>query len=164
MSFPLFSQIEKEAKDFESVFYHIAVNVSSANPTQAMHLADSLYSYSVNDTQRIKSLMLRADILEKQEKREEAIEEARKALKIAESSNNYSFQARIYGFLSTQYRNIGFVDKGRGLLEKGIEISSKIEDKIQVTKYKAMAKQELADYAIEAEDYLKALEYLDLAI
>src|SRR5690606_21371435 len=58
----------------------------------------------------------------------------------------------------------GFVDKGRGLLEKGIEISSKIEDKIQVTKYKAMAKQELADYAIEAEDYLKALEYLDLAI
>lgn len=162
--FPLFSQTEKEAKAFDSVFYHIAINVSSANPTQAMHLADSLYSYSVSDGQRLKSLMLRADILEKQEKREEAIAEALKALKIAETSNNYSFQARIYGFLSTQYRTIGFVDKGKALLEKGIEISSKIENKVQVTKYKAMAKQELADYALEAKDYLEAIELLDLAI
>lgn len=164
ISFPLFSQTEKEAKAFDSIFYDTAVNVSSANPTKAMHLADSLYSYSVNDSQRLKSIMLRADILEKQEKREEAIIEARKALEIAESSKNYSFQARIYGFLSTQYRNIGFVDKGKAMLEEGIKISSNIENKEQVTKYKAMAKQELADYAMEAKDYMEAIEYLNLAI
>ena len=158
------SQNEKANKAFDSIFYHIAVDVSSSNPSKAMHMADSLFNYSTTDKQRLKSLMLKADILEKQEKRGEAIQHALKALKIAEQEKDYSYQARIYGFLSTQYRTIGFLDKGKESLQKGVAITSNIENKDQVTKYKAMANHEMAEYAFEEKKYEKAIEYLELAI
>ncbi len=164
ISFSSISQNEKLAKAFDSIFYQIAVNVSSADPSKAMHLADSLYTYSSNNKQRLKSLMLKADILEKQEKRGEAIQHALKALKIAEEENDYSFQSRIYGFLSTQYRTIGFLDKGKESIKNGVAISFKIENKDQVTKYRAMADQEMAEYALEEQEYDRAIEYLNLAM
>lgn len=129
-----------------------------------MHMADSLYTYSSNEKQRLKSLMLKADILEKQEKRGEAIQHALKALKIAEQEKDYSFQARIYGFLSTQYRTIGFLDKGKESLQNGLAVSSNIENKDQVTKYKAMVNHEMAEYAYEEKEYKIAIEYLKQAI
>lgn len=164
ISSTLLSQTEKELKAFDSVFYHTAVHVSSANPPRAMYLADSLYTYASNDKQRLKSLMLKADILEKQEKRGEAIQLALEALELAKSENDYSFQARIYGFLSTQYRTIGFLDKGKESIEEGLASSSKIENNDQVIKYRGMANQELAEYALEEKEYYKALEYLRLAL
>lgn len=111
-----YSQSEEDLKAFDSVFYDIAVNVTSSSPTRALHLADSLFTYSSNDKQRLKSLMLKADILEKQERRGEAIQHAQQALQVAVNDKDYSFQARIYGFLSTQYRMIGFFDKGTAAL------------------------------------------------
>ena len=163
-SFSSSSQNEEAFKAFDSVFYHVAINVSSANPGKAMHMADSLFTYSVNDKQRLKSLMLKADILEKQEKRGEAIEHALEALKLAKQQEDYSFEARIYGFLSTQYRTIGFLDKGKDAIKNGVAVSFNIKNKDQVTKYRAMADQEMAEYALEEEEYDSAIEYLTLAM
>ncbi len=164
LSFSVVSQNEDAARAFDSVFYNIAVHVSSANPPKAMHLADSLYTYSTTEKQRLKSLMLKADILEKQEKRGEAIQQALKALKIAKAEKDYSFQARIYGFLSTQYRTIGFWDKGKESIQKGVATSLNMEDKEQVIKYKGMADQEMAEYAIEEKDYTAAIDYIQMAM
>lgn len=159
-----FSQDQDNAKSFDSLFYEIAVNISSSDPSKAMHLSDSLYNYSVNARQKVRALMLSADIFSKQERRQESIEYALKALKIAESSKDYSFQARIYGFMSTEYRLLGFLDKGKEYLLKGMEVSNKIEDKNQVTKFQAMANHELADFAMEAGEYEEAIQYLNLAL
>lgn len=164
LPFILFSQKEDSVKQFDSIFYDIAVNVSSANPEKAMHLADSLLSNAQNGKQKIRIVMLQADILEKQERRGEAIKHALKALEMAKVENDYSFQARIYGFLSTQYRNIGFLDKGKESIKDGVAISFKIDNKNQVTKYRAMADQEMAEYAMEDKKYLQAIEYIQLAL
>lgn len=159
-----YSQSEEDLKAFDSVFYDIAVNVTSSSPTRALHLADSLFTYSSNDKQRLKSLMLKADILEKQERRGEAIQHAQQALQVAVNDKDYSFQARIYGFLSTQYRMIGFFDKGKESIKKGLSVSTKIPNKDQVVKYNALANQELAEYAFEEKNYESAIEFLELAI
>ncbi len=47
-----FSQIEDAAKRFDSVFYDIAVNISSNNPNRAMHLADSLLVNAQNESKK----------------------------------------------------------------------------------------------------------------
>ncbi len=164
ITFSAVSQSEDAARAFDSLFYHIAVHVSSANPPKAMHLADSLYTYSTTEKQRLKSLMLKADILEKQEKRGEAIQHALAALKIAKAEDDYSFQARIYGFLSTQYRTIGFFDKGRESIQKGVAISRNMTNKEQVVKYKGMAYQEMAEYALEEKDYPAAIDHVQMAM
>ncbi len=107
--------------------------------------------------------MLTADILAKQEKRGEAIKYGQRALKIAIEESDYSLQSRIYGFLSTQYRFIGFYDKGKKNINKGIEVSESILDKEQVVKYRALSYRELAEYEYLDEDYDKAIDYLKLS-
>ncbi|WP_179317581.1 helix-turn-helix domain-containing protein [Winogradskyella undariae] len=162
----LFSQVsakKNQTKKFDSIFYDVAVNVSSANPMKAMHIADSLHVYSINDKQKIKTIMLMADILEKQEKRGEAILKALEALEVSKKDEDYVWQSRIYGFLSTQYRIIGFIDKGKSFLKKGVEASTHFTNKQQILKYKAMSNHEMAEYAFEEKDYYKVIEYIELA-
>lgn len=129
-----------------------------------MHLADSLYNYAVDENQKAKALMLSADIMDKQEKRKEGIDYAQKALEVVQKSNDFSFEARIYGYMSTQYRRLGFSDKGKEYMLKGLDVSSKIKNKHLLTKYQAMANHELADYAMDEGDYIKAIDYLNLAL
>lgn len=159
----LFSQKETSSKVFDSIFYDIAINISSSNPIKALHLSDSLFINSKNEKQKVRSLMLTADILEKQEKRGEGIVYAQRALQIAITENDYNFQSRIYGFLSTQYRLIGFLDTGKKFLKKGLEASEQMSDKEQVVKYRALSFQEMAEYDLADENYEKAIEHLQLA-
>jgi AraC-like DNA-binding protein len=160
----IFSQIDDQSKKFDSIFFNVAVNVSSANPSKALQLADSLALNAANKNQQIKSLMLVADILSKQEKRGEAIIKALEVLEIAKEEKDYVFQARIYGFLSSEYRSIGFLDKGKVFLNKGIEISRNIPDEKKVADFMAMGNYELAEYALEEKEYSKAIAYLELAL
>ena len=164
--FFVFSQTNtnSQSQKFDSIYYDIAVNVSSENPIKAKYLADSLLVYSSNNKQRIKILMLIADVLDKQEKKGESILKALDALEISKKERDYIWQSRIYGFLSSQYRSIGFIDKGRSFLNEGVEVSNQINDKRKVLKYKAMINHELAEYAFEEKDYYKAIDYLQLAM
>lgn len=160
----IFSQNEKSSKDFDSTIYNISVNISFFDPDKAMHLADSLYAYSDTENERLESLMLTAHILDKLEGHSEAIQQALKALKLAEDQNDFNNQAKIYCFLSTQYRTIGFLDKGKASLKKGIGISLEIENVNEVAESRAMAHREMAEYALEEKQYKQAIAYLQLAV
>lgn len=157
------AQPSEERQTFAQLFYQIMITADS-DPQKAMHQADSLYLHSTSKKKKIRALMLSANILEKQERRLEGIEYALKALEISKQENDYSFEARIYGFLSTQSRNIGYYDQGKHYLQKGIEVSSKIDNQKQVERYRAMANHELAEYAFEENDYNTALEKIELAM
>ena len=156
------SEGQKNTK-FDSIFYDTAVRKSATDILKATQIADSLYTVSTSDFQRMKSLMLSADLLEKQSKREEAIAYALKSESIALKIENYEWQSRIYGFLSTQYRIIGLVDQGKRYLDKGLKISDKITPQSNADQYKGMVYQEMAHYAIYEKKYEKAIQLLDRA-
>lgn len=149
---------------FDSIYYETAINITASDPVRARHIADSLLTYSESDRQRLRALMLISSITARQEKRGESIELALQALELAEQEKDFSFMARIYGHLSTQYRFIGIKDLGKSYLQRGLEISDKIEERVQARKYKAMAYQEMADYEMDANKYEQAIEYLNLSI
>lgn len=163
LSSTLIGQTKNDSKAFDSVYYHIAVNISSSNPVKALHLSDSLYLYSDTAIQKLRSLMLTADILEKQGRREQAIKNALDAMIIAEDTADYQWQSKIYGFLSTQYRNIGFLDQGKVYLKKGINISSKIENKQLASQFRGMTYQEMAYYAFEERKFREAIAHVQMA-
>lgn len=157
------AQPSDEKNDFAKLLYQIMITANS-NPQKAMHQADSLYLHSPTKKQQVRALMLSANILEKQDRQIEGIEYALKALEICKETKDYSFEARIYGFLSTQSRNVGFYDEGKHYLQKGIAVSSKIDNPQQIERYLAMANHELAEYAYEEKDYKTALEKIELAL
>lgn len=150
-------------KRFDSIFYDTAVRLTSINVKRAEKVADSLYKTSKEDIYKVKSLMLMADILEKQVKREEAIAYTLEAEKLATSIQNYKWLARIYGFLATQYRIVGLTDLGKKYLEKGIENAKKIEDKNASVVCLGMVFQEKAHYAINEKDYEGSIKLLKKA-
>lgn len=160
----LYSQKDKATKAFDRLLYNISINIASSNPAKAMHLTDSLYNYSTTEKQRLESLIVMANIKEKQEKHDQAIKLIHNALPIAEQENDYSALARIYGFLSEQYRIIGFFDRAKELTEMQLAISSKIEDKDEVNRFRAMFNKERAEYSMDKKEYEIAIEYLNLAI
>ncbi len=161
--FNLYSQNDNNTKAFDSIYYHVAVNVASTNPTKALHIADSLHLNSNNDSQKLRSLMLIADLLEKQGKREQSIKNALEALAIAENNGDYQWQAKIFGFLSTQYRHLGLLDQGKIYLKKGIAVSANIEDQVLASQFRGMTYQEMAYYAWEEEKFNEAIENVELA-
>ncbi|MDX8555018.1 helix-turn-helix domain-containing protein [Tenacibaculum sp. 1B UA] len=151
---------QEQAKKFDSIFYNTAVRVSAIDIVKASKIADSLYKTSKTNIHKIKSLMLSADLLEKQSKRKKAIDYVLKADSILSNTENYEWKARVYGFLSTQYRILGLLDQGKEYLEKGLKASKKIQAINVSNQYRGMVYQEKAHYALHEKNYNEAIVLL----
>lgn len=165
--FIAFSQTTERQESEEALFSQFLYETlitASENLPKALHSADSAYIYSPAPARKARALMLSATILEREERKIEAIEYASKSLEITKELKDYSFEARIYGFLSTQNRNIGFYSEGEHYLKKGMEVIHKLKDRNKVERYLAMANHELAEYAMEKQDYINAIQYIDQAL
>lgn len=149
-----------QKKEFDSIFYDVAVRISALDMTRAEKVADSLYRGSKTEIQKVKSLMLLADLLEKQGRRNEAIEYALKAEELASANLNYQWMARVYGFLATQYRIVGLADHGKTYLQKSVAISDKFTDESSYDSYMGIIFQEKAYYAIGEKKYGESIELL----
>lgn len=153
----LFSQTHPKPKSFGEVYYETAVNVSSANYKQALKRADSLYKSTSDQKNKLKCLMLKADINSSVGNIKESIKIAIIAEQIASSNKYYDWHARILGFLSTQYREIGLLKRGRTFLKKGLTLADKIENKEIGIQFKALCYQESAFYDMEEGNYSSSL-------
>lgn len=155
---PAFSQ-EKRSPEatFDRAFYDIYMHLASQDVRRALQAADSLYRISATDAQRIRSMMLIGDMHHRMANRDSSIFFAKQAGKLAEQTNNYEWQARIYGVLSTQLREMGLVSQGRVYLKKGMAITDRIENEQTALQYKGLCYQEMGFYALEAAEVKEAL-------
>lgn len=163
----IISIIPKEAfaqqTKFDSIFYNTAVNVSGTDSNKALHIADSLYKHTSDTRNKVRALMLSADIYCKKGKINKGIEFALRANTLAEKSDDFDWVARISGFLSTQYRSTGLKSSGLRFLAKGMEASKKITNLNTSYQFQANAFQENAYYKMEEEQYEEALNSLNKA-
>lgn len=148
---------------FDSIFYNTAVNISSKDVNRALHIADSLYSNTKEEKNKIRALMLSADIYKNKGNINAAINYALKANLIAENSNNYEWIARISGFLSTQYRLAGLKSPGLKFLSRGQEVSKKIANANTSNQFQVLVFQEKAYYQMDDEKFSEAVESLKKA-
>lgn len=148
---------------FDSVFYNTAVNIAGTNTRKALHIADSLYQNTPEKRNKLRALMLTADIYTKKGQINKAITYALKASLLAEETNNYEWIARISGFLSTQYRSTGLKSTGLRFLSKGMNAALKISDATMATIFQGTAYQEKAYYEMEDKAFQKAIASLKKA-
>ena len=156
-------QLDKDST-YTKLYNDIVLNLSTNNPKKALDLSDSLFKNAPSERKKIKALFLSADILVKQNKQAEAIKFALEALSFAKKSKDIHYQARIYGFLSTQCRSIGFYQKGKFYLNQGLSLSYMFSDDKEKLRYQAMANHELGEYSFIADDFKGASEYAKKAI
>src|SRR5690606_34479553 len=119
---------EEQNKRFDSIYFHTAVNVIGTDSKRAFEISDSLYRFSANELQRVKSLMLTSTLYQQTGDNKQAINYALQAGEIAARNKLYEWQARIFGFLSTQYRIAGIYNKGKVHLERGMKAIERVND------------------------------------
>ena len=137
---------QNRKKTFEEIFYNVAVNVTGRDSRDAIRIADSLYHSASSTAERARSSMLKANVYASVGELEKAVGSAMQALSIAEDGGLIYLQPKILGFLSTQYRNMGLLKKGRVCLEKGMRLSRALPDRKKSLSYYGLALQEEAYY------------------
>lgn len=155
---------EAKKKKIDSLSYEITVNLSASNPALAFHLADSLFIYAASEHERVHALMLTASVFQTQEQITDAMTTVVKALEYSEKTEDYGTQARLYGYLATLSRQIGFFDEGKQYLEKGIRKISQSDNPVEIESYKAMANSEMAEFEMEMDNFEQALRFLDISL
>lgn len=155
---------ETKKKKIDSLSYEITVNLSASNPALAFHLADSLFIYAASEHERVHALMLTASVFQTQEQITDAMTTAVKALEYSGETEDYGTQARLYGYLATLSRQIGFFDEGRQYLEKGIRKISQSDNPVEIESYKAMVNSEMAEFEMEMDNFEQALRFLDISL
>lgn len=143
-------------RKFDSIYFATAVTVAAKDINKATQIADSLYRHSKPAIYRLKALMLSSSLFQQKGDIKKSVQFAVKADSIAVEHQIYDWEARIAGFLSTQFRIMGLYEEGEEYLEKGKNVSAKIENEQMKKLYLGMIYQETAYYEIEYENYKKA--------
>lgn len=158
----LYGQTTEETR-FNEAFLHIYMQTASKDVNLALQSADSLYRTAVSDVQKIRSLMLVSDMYHRLMERDSSILYAVEAERIAERTDDYVWQARICGVLSTQYRETGLLHEGKRYLKKGLKIIERVENPEMANQFKGQCYQEMGFYAIEEQQYREAIGYFKQA-
>jgi len=156
--FPFLSYAQ--GSKFDSIFAETSQVLLSSNPNKALSNTDYLYKISNNNSERIRSCMLRATLLRQYGIRNEAVAALKRADSLAVIDKNCNMQARINGFLSTLYREFEIYSLGKIHLQKAVDISKKIENKTDMYKFQGNLSQEIAYYDMYFLKYSKAIEHL----
>ncbi|WP_260264124.1 AraC family transcriptional regulator [Elizabethkingia ursingii] len=151
----------QDAEAFNKIYVKTYLETSQKDFKKALAVSDSLFNISQTPLLQTKSLMLSATLYQQTHDLKRSVDYALKAEKIIEQTNDASWNTRVLGFLSTQYRLLGLFDKSRVYSEKALEYAGKIENQEAASSAKGLVSQELAYYNIAVQKYQKAIENIE---
>lgn len=155
--------VAQDPEAFNAIYKKTYLETAQKDMNTALFVADSLYRASVQPLFRVKSLMLSATLYQQKEHLDQSIGYAEKARELVEETGDYNWQARVYGFLATQYRLMQLYSKSKRCSEKVLELVAKIEDPENANSTRGLMQQELAYYYIAVKNYQKAILYVNEA-
>lgn len=138
---------------FNEVYTKTYLETSQRDMTKALNVADSLFQISETPNLQTKSLMLTATLYNQSGEVQKSIDYALRAGKLIEQTDNRLWQAKVFGFLASQYRMLQLYDYSKLYFEKAFSISEKIDNPEASNNIKGLMKQEKAYYEIEQKNY-----------
>ncbi len=148
---------------YHAVYTKTYLETSQKDFGKAIKVADSLYGISESPNFRTKSLMLSASLYQQAGEVEKAVTYAEKSAGIIEGTGNPSWEARVYGFLATQYRILKLFKKSKKYIDKALEAGLAIREEPARNSIQGLMYQEMAYYETEHRNYKKAIRYIEVA-
>lgn len=146
---------------FNKIYTKTYLETANTDSKAAFKIADSLYQISETPLLKTRSLMLSASLYKQAGEVKKSIEYALKSGEIIGQTDNYQWQAKVYGFLATQYRMLKLYNSSRKYLQQAFEISGKIENPKAANNIKGLMLQEKAYNDIEQKNFKKAIENIN---
>ncbi|MGI9652897.1 helix-turn-helix domain-containing protein [Chryseobacterium sp. RLHN22] len=147
-------------ENYNKIYNKTYLETSQNDFSKALFIADSLFQTSKTPKFQTKSLMLSATLHQQSGNIKKAVAYAQKAEKIAVDSDDFLWQSKIYGFLSSQYRNLGLYIQSKNYIDKSESIIKNLDSKLYADNMMGFIMQEKAYYEIQFKNYKKALSYI----
>ncbi len=164
ITFIISQQFAYSQKSFEKIYLETYQVLLGTNPKKALSNTDLLYKIAENNADRVKSRMLKAQILYQYGVHKEAIFALKQADSLASLDKDYVAQSKVYGFLASLYRENEIYNLGKIYLQKAIEVSKKIENKNERYRFQGNLSQEMAYYDMYDSNYQKGISNLKKGI
>lgn len=151
-------------EEYNKIYTKAYLEISQKDFPKALKIADSLFLISVTPRFQAKSLMLSASLLQQAGEIKKAVDFALRADQILKDTEEYTWKAKISGFLASQYRQLKLVDQSKKYIDETLENIKQISDPKIVNQTMGFVMQENAYYEIEMTDYKKSISSVNEAI
>lgn len=158
LSFLLYqSMAAQDLQAYNSVSEKTYLVTSQKDMGHAVKVADSLYLVSKTPLYKTRSLLLSASLYQQAGDIKKAVNNALKAEKTIIETEDYVWQARVYGFLATQYRILKLYGRSKQYLDKAFKIIEKIDDPKISNSTMGLMLQEMAYVEMDQKNYKKSI-------
>ncbi len=152
------STVFTQELNFDSLFFKTSKDIVDSEPEESLKSVDYLYKVSKDDKQRVRSLVLKASFLLYYGLNDEALTIFFEAEKIAKNNKDYVSLTRIYGYISTVYRESELYSSSLKYIEKALQSTEKIEEHDSKWRFFGNLEQEKANIEMERENHLESIK------
>ncbi|MBL7705316.1 MAG: helix-turn-helix domain-containing protein [Taibaiella sp.] len=149
--------LAQDPEVFEQIYLKTYLETSHTDFNKALKTADSLFEHVEGATFKVRSLMLSATLYQQTGDLSNAVVFAEKAQKLARQTDDYNWQARVAGFLASQYRGLRLYQKSNKYSLEAMDVARKISNPERANSTIGFMYQEQAFCAFEEKKYRKTI-------
>lgn len=147
----------QDPADYQKIYNKTYLEIAQKDFDRAVKIADSLYTISETPQFKARSLMLSASLFKQSGEIKRAVEYALKAETVLQPTDEAVWKAKVFGFLSTQYRDLWLVDQSKIYIDKSLAAIAQINDPKMTNQLMGFVMQERAYYEMAVKNYEKSI-------
>ncbi|PQA90677.1 hypothetical protein B0A69_20330 [Chryseobacterium shigense] len=149
---------------FDQICERTSIQSVPKDIPKALKTADSLYGSAQIPLDKVKSLLLSADLYHAAGEFKKSICYAENAHSLLNQIDNAEWFSRVNEFLAKEYRLVGLHERSKKYTLQGIEASKHITDSHTKAEMLGLLNQEMAYYEMEQGSYMDAVKYIKISL
>jgi len=150
--------------NFDQICERTSVQVDSKDIPRALKTADSLYMKAQKPLDKVKSLLLSAELYHSAGEFKKSICYGENAHSLLNQIDDAEWQSRVNGFLAKEYRLVGLFERSKKYTLQGMEAAKRITDTQEEGEILGLLSQEMAYYEMEQSSYPEAVKYIEQSL
>ncbi|MDR2238246.1 MAG: helix-turn-helix domain-containing protein [Chryseobacterium sp.] len=150
--------------NYDQICERTSVQVAPKDIPKALKKADSLYMSAYEPLEKVKSLILSAELYHLSGEFKKSICYGENAHSLLNQVNDAEWKARVNEFLAKEYRLVGLYERSKKYTLQGIEAAKQITDVPKNSEVSGLLNQEMAYYEMELGSFPSAIEYIERSL
>ncbi|MBB6370629.1 helix-turn-helix domain-containing protein [Chryseobacterium shigense] len=150
--------------NFDQICERTFVQIAQKDIPKALKTADSLYMKAQKPLDKVKSLLLSAELYHSAGEFKKSVCYGENAHSLLSQVNDAEWFSRVNEFLAKEYRLVGLFERSKKYTLQGMEAAKHIRDTQKRGEVVGLLNQEMAYYEIEQGSYPEAVKYIELSL
>ncbi|WP_157967940.1 helix-turn-helix domain-containing protein [Chryseobacterium elymi] len=150
--------------NFDQICERTSVQVAQKDIPKALKTADSLYMTAQKPLDKVKSLLLSAELYHSTGEFKKSICYGENAHSLLSQVEDAEWFCRVNEFLAKEYRLVGLFERSKKYTLQGIEAAKSVSDIQKRGEILGLLNQEMVYYEIEQGNYSNAIKYTEYSL